>query len=265
MKTPLFAFFALALFAASAVLAAPSPLIKLGSSMVVHPTRSDHPDVVHAEKALRKVRKSARKFFKRRDLNGLLRKADISLTVHEHPNALAAPGLATLRSGSRYGQYFAEIHVLGLSAHPKNGRTLAGLSFDEDYFVKTVGHEAFTIHLDLIRRAHPDAYQLYEAPPFFVQGLPEWLSIRLLPEKTRSKIQAAYLARFSHAPERAFSSHYAGGAVIMGFIHQEFGDAAIQKLLHSKERAFSDSLKEATGLTLEELKSRWVAFARGKK
>lgn len=178
---------------------------------------------------------------------------DLDVFVHESPNTESAPGLATVRTVRSQGRVIAEFHLLAPSRHPVNSRTSVGLAFDESYFAKLVTHEVSTLFLELMTTSKGPGWSIYEAPSWFVQGYQEYLGLNHSGADA-SEIRSAYQARAKENPGNVRMSVtvndvYIDGALIIEFLHSQFGSDVVKDILVSKKQEFWAALRDETGLT----------------
>jgi hypothetical protein len=189
---------------------------------------------------------------------------ELDIFVHSTPTSDAGPGLATVRTVRSQGRVTAEFHLLAPSRHPTNLRTNVGLPFDESYFAKLVTHEISTLFLELMTTSKGHGWNIYEAPSWFVQGYQEYLGLNL-PGAKASEILNAYHA---HAKENAghvrlsltVDDDYIDGALIVEFLHSQFGSDAVKGILVSEKRDFWAAVQDEIGLSAATLVAAYESW-----
>lgn len=183
---------------------------------------------------------------------------DLEIVLYPSATDEAGPGRAMMQTRGSADGIVAELHMLAPSLHPANGRTAVGLPFDDAYFAKLITHEVATVFLEHATTRKGPGWNIYEAPAWFVQGYQEYLGL------TRSSPEAGELSEVYKNQGRAdrnrvrmelrVRNDYIDGALLVLFLHERFGAAAVQRMLESGRSSFWDALADETNLDAPALK-----------
>lgn len=190
---------------------------------------------------------------------------DLSIFVHATANDDAGPGNAIVKTIRSSDRVMAEFHLLAPSAHPPHVATGAGLPFDDAYFAKLVTHEISTLFLEYVTSTKHSGWDIYAAPSWFVQGYQEYLGLTQASIDTKV-ITDAYHVQAKKNRERVrvvldVENDYIDGALLVEFLHDQYGDLAVHRLLNSGQSDFWAALFEETGLsavTLQAGYTKWL-------
>jgi len=221
---------------------------------------------VYANECVQNLREE----FGQQRVDSLLKSAEIDIYLQPRPTSAAAPGLATLRTGTKDGIYRAELHLLAQSAHPEGAMTNIGETMDDNYFFKTLVHEYSTIVLERLTSHKQTGWRFFDAPSWFVQGYEEYLGLMLSSKHNRTIVFDKYLELHRADAQRldknfsAVKSDYIDGAVLIRFLHETYGKDKVQSLLVSEAVDFWSAVKAELGVDRMQLYAAWLQY-RSKK
>lgn len=202
-----------------------------------------------------------------------------AITVNLHP--VGAPG-AQLGYASMVGGaqehgiggkeadrrgYVGEVNMPGPAAHNGSVRSSTGHPMDRRYFDKLLIHEIAPVYLELYARAHGGAFHS-GTPKWFEQGLEEYFAVFHSTTYWRMSGVEFYfrLAKQTGGVDTEFGlnliNDYNDGLLVNRFMADEFGEAALLKVLASGEPSFGKRLRGATGVEFEVFLKRlraWLA------
>jgi hypothetical protein len=183
------------------------------------------------------------------------------------PTALVGAGRTRSSTSSGKGGTWCEIYFLAPSAMTDADRccTLVGEPRDESYLRKVVAHEYGGIFLHRQNRIHA-GWRFGSAPLWFVQGYEEWLALQLASEHSRTVTFGKYKALVADEPGRigffGVANEFSDGAVLLAFLHEEFGAGKVRAVLRSKKKSFSEALEAELGVNAEALLQRWTRWRK---
>lgn len=200
-------------------------------------------------------------------LTEMLHRINVLVIVHALPGRYASETTATTRSGTRTGDittYFAEIHMLAPSAHSPGLITTIGEPKDTAYFRRLIAHELSTIPLDLATRQKKDGWRFRSAPAWFVQGYEEYLGMTcsvdsdgLAAIDRRVQIVGDNPIRVDDAFGLDVQDAYVDGAVLLHFMHEQYGAETVRRILSSSEPTFGRAARAALGVDLTRFMQDW--------
>lgn len=222
------------------------------------------------DRALKTGAKSLEAYFDDETLNTTLRSLSIRVVIHAEPNEAANEFTATTRSGfenDSAASYYAEIHMLAPSAHPEGLTTSIGEPKDRAYFERLAVHELSTVPLELATRIKGDGWRLRSAPAWFVQGYEEYLGMTCAPGDAGKAALARRTAMVVADPHQVDDSFgldvrdpYATGAVLIRFMHEQYGAARVRRVLSSQEPTFGRAIRASLGVDLDGFMRDWRAW-----
>lgn len=190
----------------------------------------------------------------------------LSLTVYIHPvaNSLASTYTMSLQTSYSGTRCTAELHLLAPSLHGPADLTNVGEPKDDVYFHKTIVHEYSTLFLGALSRSKDGGWRFNSSPAWFVQGYEEYLALMHSTPHSRQITLRKYEELVRSDPARVDLSlgvdvrdPYTHGAVLLAFLHDEFGKERVQSVLLSPEPTFGRALSTTLGVDLGWLSSRW--------
>lgn len=189
------------------------------------------------------------------DTEGLSETIRVEVRLYPGPGDTVRAGLVETRSQVDGERVDAQVAMLSPSAHPEEARTKANLPMDAAYIEKTLVHEYAGLVLAELARQN-GGRRIYDRPNWFVQGYQEYLAIRYGPERAREKVFPAYLERVDAADlveDSTFapSDPYVGGAVVVAYLHDAYGEEPMRCLVKSDEPAFRRAFEACFGGALE--------------
>ncbi len=207
---------------------------------------------------------------------------DISVYLPPAPTQYTNRGLATLLCCS---QNTGEIHYMTPSAPAYGVGALGSLRLPaDDYHAKTLIHEYITVGHTRVSADKPRGFRYYSAPSWFVQGLQEYDGTFHSTESNRTD---GFEQLLDYADRRlqdtfhcchtlAFDSEtfgttsaYFGGAFLMKFLADRFGEGIHVGLLKNEHPTFTEALTDelaSRGSSVSEAFGdfqRWFALERG--
>ena len=129
-----------------------------------------------------------------------------------------------------------------------------------------LGHEYSTILLDRLTSAKASGWRFFAAPPWFVQGYEEYLGAAVLRTPTRDAVLSAFVrqhadpGRVQFHPQLTVKDSYVDGAVLLHFLHEEFGGDRVRAVLDSTQAKFDEALATALGEPMVRIEARWKAW-----
>jgi hypothetical protein len=178
----------------------------------------------------------------------------------------AAPGHASTRTSSGPPPT-CEYYFLAPSTvlEPDRCCTTAGEPFDENAMHRIVAHEYAGVFLERYNRKHA-GWRFHSAPEWFVQGYEEYLALMLSNEHSRTVTLEKYKDFHREDPARVgflgVENPYSDGALLLHFLHEEFGKPKVEAVLSSKQRTFGKALTIELGVTPDQLTARWNRWRR---
>lgn len=202
----------------------------------------------------------------------LLRELDVTITIHAEETDRAGPGHATTISGTRDGSietYFAEIHLLAPSAHPRGITTSSNEPKDDIYFQRLVVHEYSTVFFELVSRSKPKGWPFRQAPSWFVQGYQEYFGLTRSGEGPLKRSLPRYIEIVRAEPDRVTNDFgfdvrdpYITGAVLLHFMHEHFGAERLRAVLRSEEPTFGRAMRKHLGVDADTFMDAWTQWLR---
>src|SRR5262249_21582305 len=128
---------------------------------------------------------------------------------------------------------------------------------------KTLAHEYATILLDRLTQTKAGGWRFFDAPAWFVQGYEEYASLVLSRPRNREVVLPEYVRRQKDEQRVRFGATievqdpYVEGAVVMHFLHEQFGRERVQALLTAPQPTFAAALTAMLGVSASELGARW--------
>lgn len=185
----------------------------------------------------------------------------LRLTVHVHafPEDGAAVGTMTIVTD---GAGAADVHLLAPSAHGTAGADGWAPGYDRTYFHKNLVHELSTVFCEQVARRKNGGFDFHSAPPWFVQGIEEYVGCRLANDDHRLR---QYLDAVRRDPSRVgldFSVRdvYSDGCVLVWFLRETLGEAPLLAVLANRAPDFWQALQEAAGASRAEIHARWLQW-----
>ena len=202
-------------------------------------------------------------------LDQLLRNVSVTIHLHAAPTPQANEHTATARTGTRDGKiatYYADIHLLAPSSMPEGLLTSAGLPKDEAYFQRLITHEYSTVPLQLITRAKPEGWRFSSAPSWFLQGYEEYLAYTASPGDQHDATEHI-VSLVRQRPDRVqadfgldVTDPYITGAVLVMFMHEQYGPERVHAILTSPEPGFGAAARASLGVSLDDFFAHWQAW-----
>jgi hypothetical protein len=191
-----------------------------------------------------------------------LMQAPVRCSVWLHPAASDAINPGSALASTSYGATsYCELHFLAPSAYAAQDRccTKIGEVRDTDQLHRIAAHEYSTIVLDRITRLR-SGWRFHSAPEWFEQGYEEYLGCMLATEHTRAVTLGKYRELVARTPSRLadgkVENPYIDGAVLIEYLHAEFGRQKVQALLSSAANTFDEAFRETFGISQGELFER---------
>jgi len=182
------------------------------------------------------------------------------------PTRYAGPGQVT--SLTSYGNPpYCELHLIAASALPDAKRccTVVGERRDEASDHRGVAHEYGGVVLGRLNR-HNAGWRFERAPGWFLQGYEEYIALTLSNDHSRTVTFEKYKDLLRADPGRvswfSVTNDYTDGAVLIHFIHEDFGASKLKAVLLSKEKTFSLAMAKELGVGPEQLTARWTAWRK---
>ena len=179
----------------------------------------------------------------------------------------AGTGLARTSYGGT--TTICELHFLTPAAFSARDRccTKVGESRDVDQLRRVAAHEYSTILLERISRQRA-GWRFHSAPAWFVQGYEEYLGCILAGDRTRTITLGKYRELVARTPSRLgdgeVADPYIDGAILVDFLHAEFGRERVQALMSNPAGTFDEALREELGVSQRALFTRARArFQKG--
>jgi hypothetical protein len=205
--------------------------------------------------------RALREEFSADDVDALMQQP-VRCGVWIHPRASGTISAAsTLASTSSGSSPYCELHFLAPSAYSPKDRccTKVGEVRDRDQLHRIVAHEYATIALERLTRRR-SGWQFHSAPKWFEQGYEEYLGCMLATGHTRTVTLGKYREMAAQNPTRfrdgAIDNPYIDGAVLLQYLHEEFGRQRVQAVLADPATSFDAALGHTLGLTPSELFER---------
>lgn len=206
--------------------------------------------------------------FPEADVEGMM-KQPVACDVWLMPSPTAAVAAGRTRSNTSYGsgKSYCEIYFLAPSVMTDADRccTVVGEPRDESYLRKAVAHEYGGIFLHRLNRMHA-GWRFTQAPLWFLQGYEEWLALQLASEHSRTVTFGKYKALVADNPDRigffGVGNEFTDGAVLVAFLHEEFGTTKVRALLRSKQKSFGEAMQAELGVSAEQLLQRWMRWRK---
>lgn len=232
-------------------------------------------DVVALQKALDRGIEGIKKEFDGLDPEALLKEATVSITILTKPSDKAAPGHATIETGTRDGTiatYYANLYLLAPSAHNATDRTAANEPMDAAYCEKVLVHEYSTIILEMLRRNRPQdksprPWSFFSAPAWFVQGYEEYLGCTCGNPTAGKATLSKYIREVKSHPEWVscdfgldVAQPYLSGPVLIHFMHEKYGVAKVRSVFTSDESSFGKAIRASLGVGVDQFCSDWSAW-----
>ena len=174
----------------------------------------------------------------------------ISIYLHPAPTNRAGVGLATLlccSSGTGQIHYMTPSAPAWEEAQKRGTTTSLGEPFDDDYHAAVLIHEYITVGYQRISDDKSRGFRYYSAPAWFYQGLEQHDGMFHSTEANRT---TGYERLIDYAGIRlrdAFYSFgssdvYNGGALLMKFMADQYGEGFHVDLLKSQQPTFAQAL-----------------------
>jgi hypothetical protein len=182
------------------------------------------------------------------------------------PTPAASPGRATARTSYGDGAY-CELHFLPSSALTEDQRccTVIGERRDERSDQRSVAHEYGGVFIARLNRQHA-GWRFFTAPSWFVQGYEEYLAVSLSNAHNQMVTFEKYkdLVRKDATRVGFFgvANEYTDGAVLLSFLHDEFGAAKVHGVLLSKEKTFWAAVTKELGVPQDQLYGRFAKWRK---
>jgi hypothetical protein len=196
---------------------------------------------------------------------------DCALYLHPKGSGKASEYSVSITTRQDGDKYTAVIDLLTPSAYSPTYRSNVGEPAGDDYFAKLVMHEYSTILLERITRTKKGGWSFYSAPQWFTDGYEEYLGLMRTTPRNRNEVFAKYLATQKADPGRvtfefgiSVADPYIDGALLLAFMHDEFGRKRVQAILTSREPRFGKALAAGLGVGLDEFQKRWADWLKKK-
>lgn len=198
----------------------------------------------------------------------LLREASCEVILYEAPNEKVWEGRALTRTPPLAEGFWVKIHLLAPSRHTSGTRTNVGEPRDENYFFMTLVHELSIIFLCQLTRRKRRGWWIYNAPEWFYEGYEQYLGLTRSSDHSRTVTMDKYVQE----AQQALASHrgiseldlYIRGALLLKYMHENYGRERVQSILVSEEPTFASALERAlmtNDTTLFENCKEWLIQA----
>jgi hypothetical protein len=121
------------------------------------------------------------------------------------------------------------------------------------------------VFLERLNRKHAQ-WHFHDASNWFEQGYEEYLGVMLSTEHNRTVTLEKYKDLVRRDPHRVgyfgVTNDYSDGAVLMLFLHEEFGKGKVHAVLLSKAPSFAQAMAKELGVDPEQLAKRWNGWRR---
>ena len=212
-----------------------------------------------------------------REKYGLARHGyEVDVYLEPAPTSRAGVGLATIISGSDR----AEIHYMTPSApawkeaRRQGATTGLGRPFDNHYHAKTLVHEYVSLAHTRLTVEKPEGFHYYSAPSWFYQGLEEHdgmfhstpgnrtAGFRALLEHADTRLRERFHCCRTLARQPAFASGdpYFGGALLLRFLADTYGEGVHAAILRRPEATFNRALARELGSRGSSVSQAFTAF-----
>jgi hypothetical protein len=221
------------------------------------------PDVELAGRLLRGIIVRLRAEFGASLTDRLLTGVDCTVHVYGKPTEVVDEALVSLKTASVGGLYRADLSVLATSAHRAAFHPTTGEESGPDHSSKGLARGYATILLERLTGSRPAGWRLSDAPAWFVKGSQEYLGLVTSPRGIRERVLPEYVRRQKDERRIRFSAAIevtdpdVDGAVLVHFLHEQFGRERLQALLAAQQPAFDAALVATLGVSLPELATRW--------
>jgi hypothetical protein len=201
-----------------------------------------------------------------------LLRVDCAIYLHPKGSGKASEYQVSITTRQDGDKYSAVIDLLMPSAYSASYRSNVGEPAGDDYFAKLIMHEYSTILLERITRTKKGGWGFYSAPGWFTDGYEEYLGLMLTTPRNRKEVLAKYLATYKAGPGRvtfefgvSVADPYIDGALLLLFMHEEFGKKRVQAILTSREPRFGKAVTAELGVGLDEFQKRWGEWVKKKR
>src|SRR5687767_8681473 len=200
-----------------------------------------------------------------------LLRVDCAIYLHPKGSGKASEYSVSITTRQDGDKYSAVIDLLTPSAYSPTYRSNVGEPAGDDHLAKLVLHEYSTILLERVTRTKKGGWGFYSAPKWFTDGYEEYLGLVLSTPRNRNEVLAKYLATQKANPGRvtfefgvSVADPYIDGALLLAFMHEEFGKKRVQAILTSREPRFGKAVAAALGVGLDEFQKRWADWLKKK-
>lgn len=194
----------------------------------------------------------------------------VTIELHPSNSTTVQVGYAGMNGGPFQNNgktgYRGTIKMPGPTAHDGKWQSTSGHPQDRRYFDKLLIHEVAPIYLQLLAMSNGGRFQ---GPYWFIQGTEEYLGVFHSTEYWRTKGIRYYHRRFAANPTAIDTDFglnvrdpYNDGFLILNFMHDEFGEESVFKLIASREKTFGKRMARATGVTYDEYLSRFSQWRK---
>lgn len=179
--------------------------------------------------------------------------AELTIVVHAMDNPLASESVMTTQSGIVYGRYHATVHCLWKD--PDSESTVR-------WFRKNVAHEIASVCCDAVTRNRGTGWGFFDAPSWFVQGLPEWIGRTLYDPAWEASALPADAPKTRALERVGENGHivpreaYDGGAWLVERLVRARGAEILVRLLNEDAPTFEAAFVSAFGVSQREFASR---------
>ena len=214
-------------------------------------------------------RSSLAKHFTGRDTDQLMKDPVVcDLYLVDTVIKVAGPGRSHSRTSSGVAgkPALCEIITMPTSRYPADQRccTRVGAPFDAESDRRSFVHEYAGVVLGRMNKSNA-GWDFYRGPAWFRQGFEEYLAVRYGSELSRTVTLPAYRSVVAQDPARvgffSVANDYTDGAVLLDFMHSEFGDEKVAAVLVSKEEDFGKAVEKELGVSPRQFLDRWQKWA----
>jgi len=236
-------------------------------NITIHYARSHTADAKQVVDFLKRAVTQLKAHFQPAGLDEFVTGFKCDFYLHPTPTDKASESLATCHSGTTDGTnrtYYADIYLLTPSAHSEKAKNHIGEPKDSKYFERLVVHEYAAPVLDRISRSKPDGWRFFQSPRWFIQGYEEYLALTCSNEHSRKVTMTEYRKMVRSEPKRVrndfglvVQDEYIDGAMLVAFIHEQYGKEKAQSILTSRAESFGEAITQSLEVNLDTFFSAW--------
>ena len=193
----------------------------------------------------------------------------VSCRVHqmEIPSSLARDEASTIVDGGTRDEFSGDVFLLSTSAYRRSVPLRADADPHENRR-RIVTHELATIPLVRATLLKGPGWRFHSAPQWFTQGYEEYLAAFTTTEELKRRMTRDALEKIAARRDAirwegtVFSDEpYSGGLLLLWFLHERFGEAAVKAILGSHLATFAAAFRETLGVEPAALRDdvdRWM-------